>query len=70
MSSNPISILGGAAGPIRISPPSESVGLPDSATPLTADGKSKGLSLDVRDFEDPFSSDISTMIREKAAIRL
>ena len=70
MSSNPISILGETAGPIHISPPSENVGLPDSAPPLTSDSRSKGLSLDVNDFEDPFSSDISTMPREKATLRL
>jgi len=70
MSSNPISILGETAGPIRISPPSESVGLPDSAPSLTPDSKPRDLSLDIRDFEDPFTSDISAMIREKATIRL
>ena len=68
--SNPISILGETAGPMRISPPSLSVGLPDSVPQLTSDGKPKGLSLDVSDFEDPFSSDISTMSREKAILRL
>lgn len=70
MSSNPISILGETAGPIRISPPSEIVDLPDPATSLTPESKPRDLSLDIRDFEDPFTSDISTMIREKATIRL
>ena len=70
MSSSPISVLGETAEPMRISPPSLSVGLPDSAPPLTSEGRSKGLSLDVNDFEDPFSSDISTMPREKATLRL
>lgn len=70
MSSNPISVLGETAGPMRISPPSQNVGLPDSAPSLTSDGRSKGLSLDVSDFEDPFSPDISAMPREKATLRL
>ncbi|KAF9649873.1 hypothetical protein BDM02DRAFT_3113128 [Thelephora ganbajun] len=69
VASNPISVLGEAAGPMRLSPPSQSVGLPDSAPPLTADSRSKSLSLDISDFEDPFSSDISTMPREKASLR-
>lgn len=55
---------------MRVSPPSQDVGLPDSVPQLTTDGKSKGLSLDESDFEDPFTSDISTMPREKANIRL
>ena len=67
---NPLSILGITAEPMRLSPPSHSMGLPDPAPPLTSDGRSKGLSLDVSDFEDPFSSDISTMPREKANLRL
>jgi len=70
VSPNPISILGETAGPMRLSPPDQSVGLPDSAPPLTSDSRSKGLSLDVSDFEDPFSSDISAMPREKATLRL
>jgi hypothetical protein len=36
VSSNPISILGETAGPMRISPPSQSVGLPDSVPPAHA----------------------------------
>ena len=70
MSSNPISVLGETAGPMRISPPSHNVGLPDSAPPLTSDSRAKSLSLDVSDFEDPFSPDISAMPREKATLRL
>ena len=70
VSSNPISILGETAGPMRVSPPNQSVGLPDSVPHLASDGRPKGLSLDVSDFEDPFSSDISTMPREKATLRL
>jgi len=70
ISSNPISILGETSEPIRISPPSESVSLPDSAILSTPDNKPKSLSVDVRDFEDPFSSDMSTMVREKATIKL
>ena len=69
-SSSPISVLGETAGPMRLSPPSQNVGLPDLVPQLTSDGRSKGLSLDVSDFEDPFSSDISTMPREKATLRL
>ena len=67
---SPISILGITTEPMRLSPPSQSAGLPDSAPPLTSESRSKGLSLDVSDFEDPFSSDISTMPREKANLRL
>jgi hypothetical protein len=70
VASNPISLLGETAGPIRLSPPSQSVGLPDSVPPLAPDSRSKGLSLDVSDFEDPFSSNISNMPREKATLRL
>jgi hypothetical protein len=55
---------------MRLSPPSQSVGLPESAPALPSDSRSKGLSLDVSDFEDPFSSDISTMPREKVTLRL
>ena len=65
-----ISILGETTEPMRVSPPGQSVGLPDPAPPLASDSKSKGLSLDVSDFEDPFSSDIATMPREKATLRL
>ena len=68
--SSPISILGQTEGPMRVSPPSQDVDLPDSVPQLATDGKSKGLSLDESDFEDPFTSDISTMPREKANIRL
>jgi len=70
VSSDPISILGETAGPMRISPLSQSVGLPDSVPQLTSDGRPKGLSLHLSDFEDPFSSDISIMPREKATLRL
>ena len=70
MSPNPISVPGETAESIRISPLSLRVGLPDSTPPLTSEGKSKGLSLEVKDFKDPFSSDISTMPREKATLRL
>jgi hypothetical protein len=70
VSSDPISILGETAGPMRVSPPSLSVDLPDSVPQLTPDGRPKDLSLKMSDFEDPFSSDISTMPREKAALRL
>ncbi|KAF9790916.1 hypothetical protein BJ322DRAFT_416774 [Thelephora terrestris] len=69
VASNPISILGETAEPMRLSPPSQSVGLPESAPALPSDSRSKGLSLDVSDFEDPFSSDISTMPREKVTLR-
>ena len=70
MAPGPISVLGITAEPMRLSPPNQSMGLPDSAPPLTSDTRSKGLSLDVSDFEDPFSFDISTMLREKATLRL
>jgi len=70
VSSDPISILGETAGPMRISPPNQSVGLPDSVPQLASDGRPKGLSLDVSDFEDPFGFDISTMPLEKATLRL
>lgn len=65
-----ISVLGETAEPMRLSPPSQSVDLPDPVPPLTSDSRSKGLSLDVGDFEDPFSSDIPTMPGEKVALRL
>lgn len=69
VASDPIFLLDETAEPMRLSPPSQSVGLPDAAPALTSESRSKGLSLDVSDFEDPFSSDISTMPREKATLR-